>query len=156
MHNGMHHHHAAHMTRRPMTDLQGRRKRNLKALIKQWEGPTNLAKKLQYSGPSYLSQMIGPNKPITEKTARYVEETLSLPAGWLDADHATHTGPHTRIDTTLLNRVMQSVGAALEDVKIRLPPTRMADLVGLAYEHAMEHGVDDVYIGRLVRLTLKE
>jgi hypothetical protein len=140
-----------------MPDLQALRKRNLRALIKQWEGPSNLAKKLHYSGPSYLSQMIGPGKPITEKTARFIEATLSLPSGWMDADHAVQTGQHTRVDTTVINRVMCVVGAALQDAGVQLSPPRLADLVGLAYEHAVEHGeVDDDYIARLVKLIIKE
>lgn len=140
-----------------MSDLQALRKKNLRALIKQWDGPTNLAKKLHYGGPSFLSQMIGPNKPITEKTARHIEEVLELPIGWMDNDHAAQTGQHARVDTTVINRVMLSVGAALEDARIALSPPRMAELVGLVYEHAVEHGsVDDSYVARLVKLIHKE
>lgn len=150
-------HGRTHLVRRRMPDLQALRKKNLRALLKQWDGPTNLAKKLQYSGPSYLSQLIGPNKPITEKTARHIEEVLELERGWMDKDHAASTGQHVRIDTTIINRVMLSIAAALEDAGTRLTPQRMADLVGLVYEHAAEHGqVDDGYVARLVKLAIKE
>ncbi len=135
-----------------MPDLQALRKKNLKALIKQWEGPTNLAKKLHYSGPSYLSQLIGPHKPVTEKTARFIEKTLDLPPGWLDADH-NHNSPSAKVDTSLVGRVMLSVGAALEDAGMRLSPARMADLVSFVYECASERGgVDDDLIKRLIKL----
>lgn len=136
-----------------MLDLQARRKKNLKALIKQWEGPTNLAKKLQYSGPSYLSQLIGSQKPITEKTARYIEETVDLPVGWLDQEHTMQSSAMARSDTALISRVMLSVSAALDDAGLRLSPVRMAELVSLVYECAAEKGiVDDGVIKRLVKL----
>lgn len=47
------------------------RKENLRLLLIQWGGPTNLAKKLKYSGPSYLSQLLSGNRPFSEKTARH-------------------------------------------------------------------------------------
>jgi hypothetical protein len=97
--------------------------------------------------------MIGPSKPITEKTARFVEETLGLPHGWMDGDHAALTGQHARVDTSLIRRVMLSVSAALQDAGVQLPPHRMALLAELAYEHAAEHGgVDDSHVVRLVKL----
>lgn len=141
-----------------MSDLQALRKKNLKALIKQWEGATNLAKKLRYSGPSYLSQMIGPHKPITEKTARLIEAALDLPTAWMDIEHAVTSAQPGRLDTSLVSRVMLSVGAALKDAGISLSPARMAGLVGLIYEHAFEHqgAVDDEYIRRVVKLLQKE
>ena len=142
-----------------MPDTQTLRKRNLRALIKQWEGPTVLAKKLRYSGPSYLSQMIKPieqgGKPITEKTARFIESELGLSPLWMDTDHAAKTGQYPRLDSALIARVMLSVGTALQDAGAKLPSTspRMLVLVELAYEHAAEHGeVDDGYVVRLVKL----
>lgn len=141
-----------------MNDLQARRKKNLRALIKQWEGPTNLARKLHYRGPSYLSQMIGPHKPVTEKTARAIEAALALPNGWLDADHATPSGAG-HIDTALISRVLLAISAVLDGSGVVLSSPRMAGLVSLCYEHAAEHGnvVDDDYVHRLVSLiTTKE
>jgi hypothetical protein len=137
-----------------MPDLQALRKKNLKALIKQWDGPTNLAKKLGYSGPSYLSQLVGSQKPITEKTARYVESTLDLPPGWLDLDqHPDRQGKAERVNSSLVARVMLTVGAAVEDAGLKLSPGRMADLVAFAYEHAVVDGaVDDECIRKLVKL----
>lgn len=44
--------------RRGMPDLQAVRKRNLRALIKEHGGPSQLAKQLGYAGPSYLSQLL--------------------------------------------------------------------------------------------------
>lgn len=141
-----------------MTDLQAVRKRNLRALIRQWDGPTNLAKKLRYSGPSYLSQLIGSAKPITEKTARTIESALELPVGWLDADRTGQVGHVGRLDTALVSRAMLSVSAALEDAGVSVSPARMAGLVGLVYEHAFEHQgeISDEYTRRIVKLLQKE
>lgn len=132
-----------------MPDLQALRKKNLRALIKQWEGPTNLAKKLHYSGPSYLSQLVGRHKPITEKTARFIEHALDLPAGWMDADRVAQDG---KVDTALIGRVMLSVSAALDDAGLRLSPIKMAELVSFVYECAADKGVDDEFVVRLVKL----
>lgn len=130
-------------------DTQALRKRNLRALIKQWDGPTVLAKKLGYSGPSYLSQLVGRHKPITEKTARYIEATLDLPAGWLDQEPQPD---RHKVDAALVARVMLTVGRAVEDAGLRLPPARMADVVSFVYECAVERGMDDDFVRRLVKL----
>lgn len=68
------------------------RKANLRLLLQQWEGPSTLAKKLGYAGPSYLSQIVGGHRPITEKTARDIEAKLDLPAGWMDRDKSGESG----------------------------------------------------------------
>lgn len=70
-------------------DVLTRRRYNLRAVAAQRGGPTGLAKVLGYEGPSYISQMIGPQhkRPITEKTARHIEQAVGLPTGWLDLDH---------------------------------------------------------------------
>lgn len=122
-----------------MPNLQALRKKNLRALIKQWDGPTNLAKKLGYSGPSYLSQMIGEHKPITEKTARFVETTLDPPAGWLDNDN--HDSG--RADTANVARVLLAVGAAIENTGAKVSPGRLADIATFVYEHLCRNGVVD-------------
>lgn len=134
---------------RASTTQQTRRK-NLRALIRE-RGATSIAKRLGYSGPSYLSQMTGPSgrKPVSETTARFIEEQLLLPQGWLDMDH--ERAPQ---ESKLLSEVIVAIGTALEKNGIILPPLRMAELVGLAYEHAAEHDrVDEKYIQRLVTLA---
>lgn len=136
--------------RKNLDELQKLRKRNLLALVRTWEGPTKLAKKLNYSGPSYLSQLVGPNKPITEKTARQIEAALNLPDRWMDADYTLPDPPRT--DTALIQEVMLSVGTALGDTV--LPPPRLAGFVSLVYEHATEHGghVDEEFTHTLAKL----
>ncbi len=145
--------------KRTAAELQTLRKKNLRTLIKQWDGPTKLAKELRYTGPSYLSQMIGPNKPITETTARGIEDVLSLAPGWMDMDHTAQpvepVENRVYADTTLINDVMVSVMAVLGNTA-SVPPC-LPGLVSLAYEHAAAHGrVDADYIDRLVKLTVRE
>lgn len=135
--------------------LQELRRKNLRSLIKQWDGPSNLANKLHHSGPSYLSQLVSGRRPITEKTARAIEAVLELPAGWLDADQSA--AATVRIDPTLINAVMRAVMGALEEARVHLTPNRLADLVSLVYTDAAEHGrVNETLVARVVRLLTKE
>ncbi len=142
-------------------EIQTLRKKNLRALIKQWHGPTKLAKELRYSGPSFLSQMIGPNKPISETTARGIEDVLSLEPGWMDTDHTAQpvveqVENRAYVDASLINDVMVSVMTVLNSTAVTVPPC-LPGLVSLAYEHAAAHGrVDTDYIDRLVKLTVRE
>ena len=122
-----------------MSDLQKIRKTNLRALVREWEGPSNLARKLGYGGPSFVSQMLGTHKPVTEKTARLVEEKLDLPAGWLDTPH-DEAKNHGKVDMSLVSRILQVAGAALDDAGVRLAPSRLADLVVLLYDDAIAKG----------------
>lgn len=134
---------------RALNDVQPKRKQNLRELIAQEGGPTNLARKLRYGGPSYLSQMIGEAKPITEKTARMIESVLALPHGWMDTDHSTPVGGIGN----LVGQVVTVLETAL--VGHHLPPARMAALAALCCEHAAEQGhVDEGYIRRLVALVV--
>lgn len=138
-----------------MADIQSIRKKNLKALIAQWEGPTNLAKKLQYSGPSYLSQMIGPGKPITEKTARYIEQTLELPTGWMDQEHKAKP-TNGKVDRDMLANAALHVMSEAADAGLNLSPARMSQLLTFVWECTAQLGkIDDDFIRRLIKL-LKE
>lgn len=62
------------------------RRANLRLLAERYDGPSQLAAKLDLRHPSYLSQLIGPNpkRNVSERTARAYEEKLGLSAGWLD------------------------------------------------------------------------
>lgn len=127
------------------------RKANLALLIKQWGGATNLGKKLKHSGPSYLSQLIGAGRPITEKTARRIEDQLDLPTGWMDADHTAEK--NTVVNPLLIASVVMAVGAALEDAEMQVAPRKFADLVALVYEEAVVKGtVEEGFVNRIVRL----
>ena len=125
---------------------------NLKVLLVQWGGPTVLARKLQYSGPSYLSQLLSGNRPFTEKTARTIEAALDLPNLWLDRPHNMTTD----IDPDLLSDVVAKVSAALPP-KATIAPRQVSEVIAMVYENAKATGqVDEDYIQRLIRLTTKE
>jgi hypothetical protein len=137
------------------TDVHDRRKRNLKLLVQQWDGPTNLAKKLGYAGPSYVSQMVSGNRPITEKAARQIEDKASLPTGWLDQDNRPpgKNGRPAAVDTDLISRIITTIGTVLEEEGVQLHPSKFSELVALVYEDAATHGrTDDAFVSRLVRL----
>lgn len=137
-----------------MPNLQDLRRRNLKALIKEWDGPTNLATKLGHSGPSYLSQLVSGNRPITENTARAIEVKLALPPRWLDGE--THERK-AQLNVSLLNQVMKAASIAVEEVGVRMSPSRMADLVTLIYEEADAKGaLDEAFVLKVVKLMSKE
>lgn len=136
------------------------RKINLRALIAQWGGPTNLAKKLGYGGPSYLLQMVSlkPVRPLTEKTARKIETKLDLPPGWLDADHqggsSGEPAQSVQLDQELLSQVVLAIGAAADKAGVKLSHAKFADVVVLVYEDALKsHRVDEQMIGRVLRLA---
>lgn len=133
-------------------NISNLRKMNLRALIAQWGGPTNLAKKLGHSGPSYLAQLVSENRPVTEKAARAIEQKLDMEIGWLDREH-TGTITPVRVDQTLITKAVLAVGAALEEHGLQVKPAKFADLVALVYEEAAKTGdVGEALIQRIVRL----
>lgn len=137
---------------RPMLTVYEIRRANLRALAKQWGGPTSLAKKLGHANGSYLAQLMGPHpsREISEKTAREVETKLGLPVAWLDAEHP-ETG--ARVDDTALAECVRAVAAVLRDAGRRPEPERYASLVQLAYDRLRLTGrVDEAFISQLVNL----
>ncbi len=138
------------------TDVFDIRLANLKSLIVQWGGPTSLAKKLELSGPSFLSQMVGGIRPLTEKTARKVEQKLGLAPGWMDQDHDTpgNTLRAAAIDDSLITKTVSLVGAKLQESNLQLRPDKFAELVSLAYGEACRSGgtLDENFVERLVQL----
>lgn len=138
-------------------DLQDRRRASLRLLIKQWGGPTTLAKKLQHKGPSYLSQLVSGNRPITEKTARGVEDKLGLPGGWMDQDPTERTGQQPRLDTALLSRVLPLVDETLREVRAVPTTDQRSEIIALVYEDAQaKGGIDEGFLRRIVKLMTKE
>jgi hypothetical protein len=129
-------------------DVFANRRGNLRALIIQHEGATNLAKLLGYSSPSYLSQMVGPNptRQITEKVARQVERKLLLPDGWLDKKPTTY---QVKVDEQQIGALVLLVGQILKENSISVTPEQFANLVTLANER---EAIDETYIRRLINL----
>ena len=132
--------------------MQGVRRANLKVLIAQWGGPSSLAKKLGFSGPSYLSQMLSGLRPITEKFAIKAEQALELPQGWLSTEQGEKPKP-AAVDDLMVANVVKLVGAALEDASVVIAPSKFADLVVLVYEEALRKGEpDEAFIKQLIKL----
>ena len=138
-----------------MKSVYALRRENLRALMREWGGPTSLAKKLGHSNGSYLAQLIGPHpsREVSEKVAREIEGKLALPVGWLDGEH---DGQGRQIDDQTLGECVRAVAAAIRDAGLRPDPDTYANLVSLAYEHTKLTGrVDEPYINKLVRLIRK-
>lgn len=128
--------------------------KNLRVIVAQWNGATNLSKKLGHSGPSYISQLLGGNRPLTEKTARAIEAKLDLPLGWLDREHDGAT-PH--FDRDLFAAVLAAVLETLDDQGSPATPRQISEIANLAYEDAARSGaVNADYIKILVGLIAKE
>lgn len=127
------------------------RRDNLRALLRQWGGPTSLAKKLGHSNGSYIAQLVGPNpsREISEKVAREIEAKLRLPIAWLDLEHSETV----KLDDQVLGDCVRAVAAAIRDAGIKPDPDRYAILTGLVYEYLRLTGhVDEVYINKLISL----
>lgn len=134
------------------TDVLEIRRTNLKVLIAQWGGPTSLAKKLKLSGPSYLSQIVGGSRPVTERTARKLEKELGLGSGWMDINHETDAKPAS-LDDSLVTRAILLVGTSLAEIGITVAPTKFAEIVTLVYGEAERSGrLDEQLAHRIVNL----
>lgn len=127
------------------------RRKALALLAEQWGGPTNLAKKLDVT-PSYVSQMLAGNRPITEKAAAKIEEKLGLATGFMSTRHTESPAP-APIDDELVTRVIMTVGEHAEEAGLILAPSKFAEVVTLVYEEATRtRTIDEAYIARVLKL----
>ena len=113
------------------------RRENLRALVGERGGLTDLSNKLGYRNPSFLSQMIGPNpsREITEKTARKIEQTLRLEAGALDRPVAYAKAPAGAEGTAqMVADALRLVGAVCEAEGANIGPAKLAELAALVIE----------------------
>lgn len=132
------------------TDVMELRMTNLRSLSAQRGGPTALAKTLKHAGPSYISQMYTGVRPITEKTARKIEQRLGLPSGWMDQNHGTDTSP-AELDSTLLTRVIALVQETLQENRITVSAEKAAEIINWVYRDASKAGaIDENLIRRIV------
>ena len=141
-------------------DVLQRRRNNLRALAAQWNGVSGLSKKLGYTGPSYLSQMIGPqhNRPISEKTARHIEQVLGRASGWLDQDHhgITQEEPRTRNHSEpLFVTVSQALQDVLKEMGVTLTQEKAHAVFIRIYTEAQRRDgqVDPAFVRDLVQLA---
>ena len=127
------------------------RRANLRKLIEQLGGPAALAKRMKLSGPSYISQIVSGNRPLTEKTARKIETVLHLSERWLDTGGGAQT---TEIDESLFSRTVLLVGESLKARKVNIDAAKFAEICMLAYSDAQANGTPDAtFIARLAELT---
>lgn len=137
-----------------MTSEFTHRRENLRRLIEQWGGPSSLAAKLGYTNASFLVQMAGPHpiREVSEKTARKIEKTLDLPAGYLDGRPERGAAP--KVSTELITKVVRVVGDACQDAGVKLTPAKFADLVAVVYQDAEQAGdVRGGFVKSLIQLT---
>lgn len=126
--------------------------------MKEYGGPTELAKKLGHKSGSQLSQIAGPNptRPIGERLARQIEQALDLPTAWLDRRHDATEPPASAINEDLLTRCV----AAVQDKVRGLPKGRMntekfSAIVALVYERARVTGqVDESHLLRILTIAM--
>lgn len=125
-----------------MGDVFERRRTNLRHLIEQWGGPLHLSQKIGYRNASFLVQMAGPNpnREVTERTARRVEEALGLPPRWMDSELGSMPNGHPAVDSRLVGRAAQVVAQTAEEGGLKLSPSLPGDLVALVYADAEAHG----------------
>lgn len=127
------------------------RRQNLRALARQWGGPTSLARKLRHANGSYLAQLIGPHpsREVSEKTARDVEVKLGLPVAWMDQEHDRDKP----IDDQALADCVRAAAAVLCDAKQRPSPDKYGTLVQLIYDYLRLTGrIEESHIKKLVSL----
>lgn len=128
------------------------RRQNLRALIREWHGPTSLSRKLGHSSGSYIAQLAGPrpSRDVSEKVAREIEGKLGLPIGWMDREHAD---AGVALDERALSDAVRIVTACLRDAGLRPDAEHTAMLVTLAYDQSRLTGaLDEVWVRRLVNL----
>lgn len=136
-----------------MTTEYNNRRENLRRLIEQWDGPSNLAAKLGYSNASFLVQMAGPHpiRDVSERTARKIESKLDLPRGYLDKKP---TGGKPEVSTELVSTVVRYVGQACQDAGVRLTPEKFADVVAVLYQDAVENGkLREAFAKQIIQLS---
>lgn len=68
----------------PMAEVYAARRHNLLLLVDQHGGRKGLGEALGYSNGSYISQLIGGRREVSEQTARQIEAQLNLVSGWMD------------------------------------------------------------------------
>lgn len=75
------------------------RRENLRHLIRQ-HGNASVSHAAGYSSASYVSQMAGrkAQRPVTEQTARRIEQSMNLPEFWLDQPRDPYGNTITHAD----------------------------------------------------------
>lgn len=116
------------------------RRENLRNLISAWDGPLALAKKLGYANAAFMVQMAGPNpsRPVSERTARMIEEKLDLGSEFMDRRPSAQ--PAQTMDTDLLHECVHLTTQVCADAGVKFIPSKFADLVVMVYTEAIANG----------------
>lgn len=135
-----------------MKSVHDIRRENLRRLILDADGPTELSRKLGHTNGSYVAQLAGPNpsRKISETVAREIEAKLGMLEGEMDVE------PRLALKENAFHECVKLVAAAVADAGAKPAPETYATLVTLALEHAKLVGkVDTGYIKRIVGLTVR-
>lgn len=120
------------------------RRENLRNLMAKHTA-VSLASMLGYRQSSFLSQMAGPNptREVSEKTVRGFEKTLGLVVGAMDIpiDELVEKPPISseKLIELLINAT-RVVGRVCEAEAVNVSIGKLADIVILTFEDAIEHG----------------
>ncbi len=139
--------------------LSQQRRTNLKQILIEQGGPASFAKKLDLSGPSFLSQMVNGHRVITEKTSRRIELAAGKPEYWMDHAHSSVEGvgptASVQVDPSFVGAAVKMVAEIQQELKTALTPEKYAEIVNLVYENAQRTGkLDRDFSMRLVKLTM--
>lgn len=133
------------------------RRQNLARLLKESGAKTALAVKLDMT-PAQISHWLRNPKQesarlIHEESARAIEKVIGLAPGELDRDPDTPRPAAQRpVNADLLTETTRFVLSESRAGK-NTPLEKVADIVTLAYAHAVEHGrLDEAYVRQLIRL----
>lgn len=138
-------------------DTQAQRRHNLKRIIADMGGsPSSLAKLLDLAGPSFISQMTGGSRGISDKMSRRIESATGKPVYWMDMDHSSDAPARkVSVDPSFVGGAAAAVAGIQQQLKVDIGPEKYAEIVNLVYEHAQKFGsVDADYALRLVKLTM--
>ena len=129
-------------------DIQAARRAALKKLVTDYEGMNALARQLGLAKGAYISQLLvdPPHRSLSEKTARKWEQTLNLPAGWMDRGGVTPgmAAAAAAVDALVLTKVIAAVNEAVADQKVSITPAKLADVIVMQYTDALALGTVNV------------
>jgi len=109
-----------------MKDIIEIRKDNLRELLERYDGRAVALAEAIGKSQSLVNQWLSTktNKPMSNETARYIEEVLELPYGWMDNLHRDSSLPEILRDIIICTEQ-----AVAQEGLGRLSPAKKADLI---------------------------
>lgn len=141
-----------------MSQMDERRRANLKRVVEELGGPTAVAKRLKLSGPSWLAQIMSGHRAFTEKTARKFEKGLGLRQGSLDLDsHYAESAKPTTVNREV-PQVMETINVIQSLLTARnqtLTQVKFGQVVDTVFSHVIKTGkVDPVLVEKILDLLV--